>query len=114
VSVRADPPAHRIGSHFAQLGGLVADPDHLEPLRHAYVADISVADSLAQRGGLGREPFPGVDIAVEQGKRGLPGPQQVVVAGWRNRSEKYAYSAKVARKAGEPFSSCAVADSSSA
>jgi hypothetical protein len=80
VSVRADPPAHRIGSHFAQLGGLVAGPDHLEPLRHAYVADISVADSLAQRGGLGREPFPGVDIAVEQGKRGLPGPQQVVVA----------------------------------
>lgn len=81
VSVCADPPAHRIGSHFAQLGRLVAGSDDLEPLRHAYVADISVPDSLAEHGGLGREPFPGVDVAVEQRKRGLPGTQQIVVAG---------------------------------
>ena len=61
--------------------GSVAGADDLEPLRHAYVAGVAVADGLAEGGGLGAEPLAGVDVAVEQRERGLPGAEQVVVAG---------------------------------
>ena len=83
VGVRrgADPPAHRLGGHVAQLGRVVAGADDLQPLGHAHVAGVAVADRLAEGGRLGAEPFAGVDVAVEQGERGLPGAQQVVVAG---------------------------------
>jgi hypothetical protein len=77
----ADPPPDRLGRHVPQLRGVVAGTYDLESLRHPHVAGVAVADGLAERGGVGAEPLPRFDVAVEQGERGLAGPQQVVVAG---------------------------------
>ena len=80
----AGAPIHQrtaSAASVAQFGRVVAGPDDLEALRHAHVAGVAVADRLAEGGGLGAEPLAGLDVAVEQGERGLPGAQQVVVAG---------------------------------
>ena len=77
----AYPPAHRLRRHVTQFCWLVAGADDFESLGHAHVAGVTLANLLPQNGSLSREPFAGIDIAVEQRECGLPGAQQVVVAG---------------------------------
>jgi hypothetical protein len=65
VCRRADPPTRRLGSHISQFCRLIAGANDFQSLGHAYVADVTLANGLAECGGFGGEPFPGVDVPVE-------------------------------------------------
>src|SRR4029077_6868245 len=78
---RAAPPPDAAGRRLPQLVRTAPGAHHLEPLGHADVARVCVADGIAELRSPGAEPVALLDLSVEQRRSCLPGEQQVVVPG---------------------------------